>query len=260
MAKTRDQIKTAVGNNTGRGVEKATLIETLCDEALEIAGQEHPWKDATTFEQVFSITEEATSVDMSATFPVIDHIITARINQTDGDRNAPLVMKDETWWSQNVLAPSDNQKGWPNYGLRRDTTILFNRPSEANRALYVTVSTPQVFATGSTVCPIGILDIFVEQYVTAMVFMSIQENESFQRWYSLALGTQYMQTGQVGGTLGRCIKLDKRDRVDSMVATGPRRALGREGLSVRNQIEGHGDYGNVRVWSDGFGGYGGYQL
>jgi hypothetical protein len=46
MARTRAAIKVAVDNNTGRGTEKATLIETLCDEALKVAVNAHPFRDA----------------------------------------------------------------------------------------------------------------------------------------------------------------------------------------------------------------------
>jgi hypothetical protein len=253
MAKTRTQIKTAVDNNTGRGTEKATLIETLCDDALKIAGEAHPFKDASSFDQDFTITTSATSVDLSSALSNIQHVVTAVIVETSGDRNWPLIMKDETWWQENVINASDNQQGKPEFGLRRGTSVLLNRPCDAGYSLRVTVTTEQTFTNDATVCPIAVADIFVEQYVTAMLFMSIQDERSFTRWYALAFGTDYARSGRIGGTLARIIEVDKRDRVDKMVSTGPPHAgaVGGDGIAVRNLDTNHEDYNNVRLWANG---------
>ncbi len=253
MARTRTQIKTWVDYYTGRGTEKATLIELLCDEALQIAIEEHPFEDSLVYSGPASsdvaITEDATSVDVSA-WSGIQDIITATVVEASGTLNKPLMLKDETWWNKNVINAEDNQKGWPDFGIRRDTTVYINRPADSGLELRAVYSASQTFAADATVCPIAILDIFVTQYVTAMLFLSIQNNESYKYWYNLCMGFQYVMTGKVGGTLGRAIEKDKRDRATvTRVERGPVLNAGVAGVGVQNLISGHDDYGNTRLWS-----------
>ncbi len=247
MARTRAQIKTFVNYYTGRGVEKASLIELLCDEALKIAGVVHPFKDAKSADQDFEITAGATSVSI-ATLTNIEHLVTARIVETSGSLNKVLDMKNETWWASNIVNESDNMQGWPEYGLRRGTTVVFNRPAQSGLSLRVVVTRTKAFTNDSTECPIAIADVFVTQYVTAMVFLSIEEQEKYLRWLWLAMGSRYLVDGKIGGTLAAIIELDKRDRAESFTAQpGPIVDSGR--VAVENLIAGHEDYGNVRLWS-----------
>ncbi|MHA2135919.1 MAG: hypothetical protein ACW99J_18835 [Candidatus Thorarchaeota archaeon] len=251
QARTRAEIKAFVQSYTRRGTEKASLIEDLCNEAIDIALREHPFQDATSFDQTFAIATSATSVSIASLSTRIDNIITATIIQTDGEQNKPLNMMDEEWWHRNVINASDNQQGWPDYGLRRGTTIQLNRPAEAGLSLMLTAPTPKTFADDDARCPIPILDVFVTQYVTAFVFLSVNEHEKFDRWYRVAMGIKYPLTGDVGGTLGAAISQDEKDAADHHVAQRPGDALGRSGVAVRNLITGHSDYGNTRLWFAG---------
>lgn len=249
MARTRAQITSFVGYFTGRGTEKAALISLLCDEALQVAIGEHPFKDSRSYDQDFAVTEDATTVDISS-LTGLRHVITARIVETSGDRNSELEMKNETWWAKNVINASDNQKGWPDAVLRRDSTIYLDRPAESGLTLRLVVSTDQTFSEDSTACPIAVADIFVTQYVTAMVFLSIEQQDQYARWYTQAMGSKYLLTGQVGGSLAHAIDLDKKDIAESYKmepAGGSRKAAG--AISVDNLISGHQDYGNTRLWS-----------
>ena len=247
MARTRTQIKTAVDNNTGRGTEKATLIETLADEALKVAGVAHPFRDARSLNADISITEDATEVDISGVSDLV-HIVTARIVEADGAKNSPLPLKDEIWWSKNVINAEDNSKGWPTIGMRRGTTIQLDRPAESGLELRLVVSTEQTFASDATACPIALLDIFVVQYVTAFVFLSIEANEQFAYWKHMALGWKWDE-GIIGGSLKHAIDSDAADIAEEAVMSPPPVA-GKAGVSVQNLIPGHDDYGNTRTWFD----------
>lgn len=249
MARTRTQIKSFVNYNTGRGTEKVSLIELLCDEALRIAIAEHPFKDARSYDQDFAITAAATSVSIS-TLTGLEHVLAATIIETSGDRNRQLEMKNETWWAENVVNASDNEQGWPEYGLRRGATVYFCRPVDSGLSLRLVVAVDKTFTSDSTECPIAIADVFVTQYVTALVFLSINEHEKYAHWYTLAMGSQYLANGKVGGTLAQIIDLDKKDRVESYKVERKGSIQDSSGVAVTNLITGHDDYGNTRFWAN----------
>lgn len=249
MALTRAQIKTKIGYNTGRGAEKAAAIETLCDEALKVAVNAHPFRMAQSELIDIPITEDATSVSLSDTLTsTLVNIITARIVDATGSTNTKLVMKTRSWWDENVINSEDNQKGRPEFGCREGTSVLLDRPAESNLELRIVVSQEQIFDSDSTMCPIGILDVFVVQYVTAMIFLSIENMGQFVVWKNLALGSRWDE-GIVGGSLGRAIETDKFDtseefqfeRSDAGAFTGT-------GVSILNQAGDHSDYGGTRRW------------
>lgn len=246
MAKTRTQIKSSVDSNTGRATSKSSLIEDLCDESLKVAIGEHPFRDAQSSPTILDITEDATSVDMSAITNLV-HVVTARIIQDSGTQYMPLVLRDRSWWDRNVVNAEDNTKGWPKYGLRWESTILLDRPAESDLQLQLIVSQDQTFTSDSTECPVKILDTFVVQYVTAFVFLSIQNMQSYAYWKNIALGFKW-DSGIVGGTLGHAIKTDRYDISEEMRAEPPNMSLKRSGVSINNLITGHDDYGNVRTW------------
>jgi len=245
MSRTRAQIKTAVDNNTGRGTEKATLIETLSDEALKVAVEAHAFRDSRSLVDDISITEDATAVSISDVSNLV-HIVTARIVEADGAKNMPLPLKDEIWWAKNVINAEDNPKGWPTVGMRRGTNIEINRPSESGLELRLLVSTEQTFTDDDTACPIAILDTFVVQYVTAFVFLSIEATEKFAYWKHLALGWKWDE-GTVGGSLKHAIDNDAADIAEEPVMQGPPVA-GKAGVSIQNLIPSHDRYGETDVW------------
>ena len=245
MAKTRTQIKTSVDANTSRATQKATLIEDLCDQALKVAIGRHPFRDAQDDPTIITITEDAVSVDISAITNLV-HIVTAQIIQDSGSLYKPLYMRDRTWWDRSVGNPADNQKGWPAFGLRWEATVLLDRPAESDLQLQLIVSQDKTFASDATETPVKILDTFIVQYVTAFVFLSIQNMQSYAYWKNIALGFRW-DDGVVGGTLGQAIQTDKYDISEEMRAEPPGLPR-RDGISVQNLISGHDDYGNVRTW------------
>jgi len=246
MARTRTQIKAAVGYNTGRATEKATLIETLCDEALKVAIGAHPFRGATTELTDIAITEDATSVDISAVLTTtLVNIVTARIVDASGPDNTILIMKSRDWWDRNVVNAEDNMKGRPEYGHRYGTTVLLNRPAESGLELRLVVSQEATFASDATTCPVAILDTFVVQYATAFVFLSIENEAQFIEWKRQALGPQWDQ-GIVGGSLLQAINTDKFDVSEEFQAE--RDVSKREGTSILNNDSTHDDYGQIRSW------------
>ncbi len=255
MAKTRGQIKTSVDANTGRGTEKATLIESLCDEALKVAINQHPFRDAQNDPTIIAITEDAVSVDISAITNLV-HIVTARIIQDSGSLYSILFMRDRAWWDRNIVNPADNQKGWPKNGLRWESTVLLERPAESDLQLQLIVSQEKTFTDDSTESPVKILDTFITQYVTAFVFLSIQNMESYAYWKNISLGFKWDE-GIVGGTLGHAIRTDKFDISEEMVAQGPGSAMRKDGVAILNGLinydlagnpQPHDRFGQVDTW------------
>jgi len=208
-ARTRAEIKTLVESHTGH--TKDTLENSLCDTALKIALMQHPFKEAQSSPSDFTITAEATSVDISATTDLVN-IITARIVQADGTSNKILKLKTRSWWDEHVINAEDNQGGWPNYGLRWGNTILLDRPATAGLELRLRVTTVQSFAGDSTVCPIALLDVFIEQFVTAGVYADLENWNSEKFWSRKALGVQYELNGKLGGQLANGPRSSRRSK------------------------------------------------
>jgi hypothetical protein len=246
-AKTRAEIKTLVEGHTGR--TKDTLENTLCNDALKVALLEHNFRDAQSVPSDITITEDATS----ATIVTSDfiNIVTARIVEASGTRNKELILKTRSWWDSHVINSEDNMKGWPAYGLRVASTIEFDRPAESGLELRLRLTTEQTFAADATVCPIYVLDKFVEEFVTAGVFAEIEDWGSYRFWIAKAAGTKWLEDGTVGGSLLKAIQTDSlgdtAQEIKSSDPLGSREGAG--GVSVENLVTGHDDYGNTRWWN-----------
>lgn len=164
-----------------------------------------------------------------------------------GSKNSVLAIKNKIWWDKNIINPEDNQKGWPTYGLHFGSNIILGRPSDDGLLLRLRVSSVPTFADGDTECPIEVLDLFVEQYVTAMTYLSLGMNDKYLSWYLLALGRNY-DRGEVGGTLLSAIDKDKSSGAeDRKVERG---AVNRRegGITIENEITGSYNYGNTAHW------------
>lgn len=213
MARTRSEIKDLVELNTGR-TDKESLINSQCDSALKIAMIKHNFHDACHICDDVAITEDTTSVAISSltessiSIGTIIDVVTARIVEDDGSKNTILKIKNRQWWDKNIINPEDNLKGWPTYGLHFGANIIFDRPVDSGLSLRLRVASVPTFESDSTECPISSLDLFIEQYVTAMVFLSIGKTDNYLSWYMLALGRDY-DRGVIGGTLLSTIDKDK---------------------------------------------------
>jgi hypothetical protein len=251
-ARTRSEIKTLVESYTGRTLD--TLESSLCDNALKFALQRHPFKEARSSPTDIVIVEDTTESDLSGITDLVS-IVTARIVETSGSRNKILKLKTNNWWDKYIRNAEDNLKGWPIYGMRWRSTLLYDRPADAGRSLRLRVTTVQSFASDATVCPIAELDMFVEAFVTAGIFAKLENWTSAKEWRRRALGIKYDINGEIGGELADAINLDSigdtaldiesepPDDVAAMDYPG-----GGRGLSIVNNITGHDDYGNTRWW------------
>jgi len=242
MSRTRLEIKALVHSHTNR--TKETLENSLCDSALKIAQSRHPFQDSQSNPEDFTIDEDATYVDVSSAS--ILHIVTARIVEADGSRNAPLKMKNKTWWDKKVVNAEDNMKSWPVYGLKDGDCVRFNCPVSSGLELRLRITTVQTFTDDSTECPIKTLDIFVEKYVTAEVFLDVGNHEKYLFWRAQALGPNY-DRGEVGGELLNAINADKFANAEEYEFDRDD-VLSDAGIAMRNLISGHERYGEIDYW------------
>jgi hypothetical protein len=186
MARTRLEIQELVILNTAR-TDKISLIQKLCDTALKVADLKHPFQDASV-EAIFPITFETTSVDISTQTWV--NMRTLRIvDSSTVEQSNRLTLKSNIWFDKNYPFPPDNMLGWPVFGTKISGKILFERPVEENKSLYIRGAVEQVFADDSTPCPIELLDIFVEEYVTSKLLMSYHEYDKGREWMSQAISS-----------------------------------------------------------------------
>ena len=251
-AKTRLAIKTLVRMHTGR--TKETLEDSECNDALKVALLEHPFHDAQAEASDYAITEAATYVTASPSTSIAN-IISARIIEVSGTRNAPLPLKTRVWWDDHVVNNDDNMAGWPAYGLKWGNKVMLDRPCESGLAVRLRVAYEQIFtsdgATGadSCVCPIYVLDKFVEHYVTAQVFKSLRSWDSYAAWMNSACGKRWIDEGVPGGELLKAIQADSQNDTALEIKMEGSSAAPSGGIAVENAITGHDDYGSVRWWT-----------
>ena len=243
MAWNRHKIKRMVEMNLG-GRSNDELENILCDEALDVALDVHNFGDAISIPSDITITEDANSVSI-ATVTNLKNIVTARIVEASGSRNEKLIMKNRTWWDTFVINAEDNQKGWPEFGMRAGTTVYLDRPANSNLELRLRVTTLQTFSNDNTECPVAILDKFVVKYVTAEMFAKLKQTEAARDWRSKALGPYFDTRGEPGGFLAMAINHDKADIAEELQMRDQEHITG---VSVRNDNDWHDDYGNIRVW------------
>ena len=230
MARTRGEIKTIVISNTGFSGKDATL-NSLCDNALKVALLKHSFTEATK-ERTWAITESAVKVQIQGTggadgdannWKVTD-ILSARIIDTDADGFCRLTLKNRIWFSKNFPSPEDNDEGWPSYGVRFGDYIRFERPVEADRSLYLWSTNILSFTDDTTECPIDLLDMYVEEYVTAFAFLNVHEDQFYKERLVIA-----------NGFLADAIEADRPTAEELAVERGDAgNAYGQRGRSILN--------------------------
>ncbi len=242
MARTRLEIKTLVRSHTGRTDD--SLENSLCETALKMALSKHPFNAAISTPADFTLVEDNTSIDISSASAI--RLVTLRIVEADGTRNAPLRLKNRTWWDKNIVNEEDNQKGWPVYALRTGDIITFDRPLMSGLELRLRITTEQTFAGDSSVCPIPMLDLFIEKYVTALVYLDKKIIDSYLFWKSEALGPDY-DRGDIGGALKDAIHEDLFEIAED-VKVEMRGAEDIDAISILDNTASSATFGNVRTW------------
>jgi hypothetical protein len=255
MARTKAETRADVILNTGRS-DKADYIDRQIDNAVKVASINYIFSDTLHICDDVTLVEDATSVSISAleessvAIGTVIDIATARIIQSPGQMSAPLLMKNRQWWDKSVINAEDNMKGWPKYGLKVGTNILFDRPLDDNLLLRLRAQSIPTYATEDSECPIEILDTFVEQYVTAMTFLSISMMDKYVSWYIMALGRDYDKRGIPGGSLVTAMNKDRNLAAEDKRVDGGRhsQSRGRNGVSITNDTVGEPNYGNTVGW------------
>lgn len=243
MARTRTQIKTLIRSHTG--LTKESLENSACDSALKLALMKHAFNDAISMPSDITLTEDEYKVDISSAS--VFGIVTARIVEAEGSRNTELIMKNRTWWDKNIINPEDNNKGWPTYGLLAGGYVYFNCPVQSGLELRLRITTEQTFASDSTACPIGVLDIFVEKYATYEVFMDTGNIARAATFKIQALGPDY-DRGKIGGALRDAISFDEKADAEEFKMERGGAVLPNVGLAVENLNSDHERFGEVDTW------------
>ena len=111
------------------------------------------------------------------------------VDSSTVEKSNKLVLKSNIWFDKNYPYPLDNMQGWPIYGTKISGSIIFDRPVEENKSLYIRGAVEQTFASDDTDCPIELLDIFVEEYVTSKLLMSYHEYDKAREWMTQAISS-----------------------------------------------------------------------
>jgi len=244
MARSVTKIGTYVARNTGRTLSDSQLTD-FCDEALRVALNVHPFADSISIESI-EISEGDSSVDISSISDII-HTIAVQAIDKSGESSRPIIMKDKVWWNRNVVDADQRRSDWPRYGHRAGNIIDLNCKVNRDLTIKVIVSTVKTYEDTTSPGPIDTLDIFVGHYVTAMAFLSLQDDQAYQRWKTVALGHRW-DVGEVGGSLANAIASDKFDLSTEMRASYYSDDVADFGLSVRNLNSSHDDYNNIQSW------------
>jgi hypothetical protein len=248
MSKTLSDLRASVHLNTGRGVDKADLINNLLNQAIDVAVNKYPFRHTVATTDI-ALVENATSHSLSA-LTGLAHVVYALIYETAGTRYQKLTMKDNIWWNRSVIDASRNNKGWPVYVYRDTTTLYFDRPLESGLTLRIATSRIPSMTSDASVFSIPILETFIVQYATALLFLSLENVESYNFWKSIALGPQW-DIGIVGGSLKHAIDSDSYDIAEEFkVELDLDNSNNVRGVSILNNddVTPHDDYGSVRTW------------
>ncbi len=201
MSLTRANIKTLVQGYTGKS-NKDTLIETLCNLALNEAVRRHPFADSRSFASVASVVGE-TSIALPAT---LVNIISIEVVDDD-DVSTLVALKPAWWWAKHAGSNANAGNGRPQYANKQGSNLVFSCGFDEIYTVRIGYSYYPTFALDTTECPIPVLETFVVNYVTAHVFLSIEEKENFAVWMSKAVGGDFNDWR--GGEFAEAVSADK---------------------------------------------------
>ena len=208
MARTRSDIRTLVEGNTGK-TTKTTLINSSLETGLKKAALVYDFTDIREI-----VSPDTTIVIGSMQIPVPQNtrtILSIKLFNSGNTQGSYLKLKNSTWWDKYITEPAANSQGWPTFGLRHRSQILFDRPSQTLVARFRITRIPSFDSDDEKECPIDVLDLFLEAYVTAMVFFSIEDKDNYVFWITEALGSKKDRDMNIpGGLLLQAISADKR--------------------------------------------------
>ena len=221
MARTRSDIRTLVEGNTGK-TTKTTLINSSFETGLKKAALVHDFADIREI-----VSPDTTFVVGTMFIPLPQNtrtILSIRLFNSSNTQSSYLKLKNSTWWDKFITEPAANSQGWPEFGLRHRNQILFNRPSQALVARFRVTKIPSFDSDDNKECPVDVLDLFLEAYATAMLFLSIEDKDNYIFWITEALGSKGDRDENVpGGLLLQAIEADKRHPAEDVEARTMRR-------------------------------------
>jgi hypothetical protein len=207
MAITRTQIKQFVIDNTGKS-NKATLVETLCDMALEEAIHRHKWKDASSMRtSTLTTSADATSVALESNTINVKQITWFETADTNNTGN--LIIKPIEYIRKNYRTVAEHSSEPPYMAYIMGGTIYFHAPLDKAYSFFVDNTYKPTFASDATECPISYLSNFVAYFVVAQVFLSIEDAQNFGMWMNKAVGRDF--DNWLGGAFGRAVQADEGD-------------------------------------------------
>lgn len=208
MARTRSDIRTLVEGNTGK-TTKTTEINTYLETGLKKAALVHDFID---IREIVSPDTDIVIGTMQMPVPQNTRtILSIRLFNPGNTQSSYLKLKNSTWWDKFITEPASNSQGWPMYGLRHRSQILFDRPSQTLTARFRITRIPSFNDEDDKECPIEVLDLFLETYATAMLFLHLEDKDNFIFWITEALGNKGdRDTNIPGGLLLQAISADKR--------------------------------------------------
>jgi len=229
----RLEIKQEVIANIGRDSTyletQETSLNNYCNDALRIATNAHPFRDACAVSQLALVSESTTEFALPSNIE-ITHFLSLSVLYNGVSTVAYL--RNPIWWSTRVIEPKENFTGRPFNCLRKTNTIIVDRPVESGTVLNIVYAYAPKFETDASVNPIKILDTYIVEYVTAKAFLRLENFESFTHWKRLALGYGYEQ-GKIGGTLHAAITADANDIGETVeMARVSDTAIANNGVSI----------------------------
>jgi hypothetical protein len=231
MALTRAEIRTLIESHLGR-VDKTTLINSLCANALKAACQVHNFNDACAVSDIAMVANQ-NYFSISG----IDKLVSVRVIWPTNVQSWVLTMKDRRWWDENIVNENDENAGQPSYGLRFGTNVyMYPVPDLAYTARVRSLTIPSW--TTDIACPISCLDLFIEAWVTSKVFKSIEDFDNEKFWMSEATDR-----------LNIAISFDEREpSVEDTVMTQPSQSSVQNVTVVRDLTTDSPSYGDYQTW------------
>jgi hypothetical protein len=223
MAYTRDQLRTHIGNLTGRASETSfdDTADVGINQGLSEAVRLHDFKDETLYIDTLSVV----SGDYRKAFPTgVERILHAKYREGSGaTATYPLVQRDWEWLELHYpdRDRSSSQTSKPSFFARTvddaaTTYVNFNAPFDASYT--VTMRTTHFATLGSSASatnPIPAIDAALVHYGAHWIWESVGNKERSDRALSLYLRTLVIAAGYDMKEPGVTNRFEARPRLRS---------------------------------------------
>jgi len=176
MAITRSTIRGLVEDATGR-TDKATLINSAIDIAVEEVSTQHLWSD-------LMVEADATMIVSNPDIALASDVArVAEIRIIDSNLSRRLEIRPKSWIVRHFPNPVAVSTGKPRYGYIEATTLtVVPIPDTAYTIRYSYFKLHIALASDTSTVLIRHIGPAVVAYATFWVFQSIEKHEDAQRW------------------------------------------------------------------------------